>query len=78
MIWAADAFVVGYNHWHTGIGPNLEELCNRLGFFHFDQIASWTDDEVTWVDANLNGFQGRVSRDNWVDQAKALAKADAE
>ena len=62
----------------SGIGPNLEELCNRLGFFHFDQIASWTDDEVTWVDANLNGFQGRVSRDNWVDQAKALAKADAE
>ncbi len=46
---------------------------NELGFYHFDQIAAWTADEVAWVDANLKGFKGRVSRDNWVDQAKTLA-----
>jgi predicted flap endonuclease-1-like 5' DNA nuclease len=56
-----------------GVGPKLEALLNRLGVFHFDQIASWTDKEVAWVDANLEGFKGRVSRDNWVDQARILA-----
>ena len=56
-----------------GIGPKLEMLCNELGFYHFDQIAGWTEDEVAWVDENLKGFKGRVSRDNWVEQAKTLA-----
>lgn len=56
-----------------GVGPKLEKLCNRLGFWHFDQIAAWTDDEVAWVNANLEGFKGRVTRDNWVEQAKVLA-----
>lgn len=56
-----------------GIGPKLEKLCNRLGFWHFDQVANWTSDEVAWVDANLEGFKGRVTRDKWVDQAKVLA-----
>ena len=56
-----------------GVGPKLEQLCNTLGFYHFDQIANWTSDEVAWVDANLEGFKGRVSRDDWVAQAKILA-----
>lgn len=56
-----------------GIGPKLEKLCNSLGFFHFDQIAGWTDNEVAWVNANLEGFKGRVTRDDWVAQAKILA-----
>lgn len=56
-----------------GIGPKLEALCNRLGFYHFDQIAAWTPAEVAWVDENLEGFKGRVSRDRWVAQAKHLA-----
>jgi NADH-quinone oxidoreductase subunit E len=56
-----------------GIGPKLEALCHRLGFFHFDQIAGWTPAEIAWVDDNLEGFKGRVTRDNWVAQAKVLA-----
>lgn len=56
-----------------GIGPKLEALCNRLGFWHFDQIANWTDAEIAWVDANLEAFKGRVTRDNWVAQARRLA-----
>jgi predicted flap endonuclease-1-like 5' DNA nuclease len=55
-----------------GVGPKLEKLCNALGFYHFDQIAGWSPGEVAWVDANLKGFKGRVSRDNWVEQAKIL------
>lgn len=56
-----------------GIGPKMEKLCNRLGFWHYDQIAAWTQDEVAWVDDNLEGFKGRVTRDAWVAQAKALS-----
>ncbi|MHA6263993.1 endonuclease [Arenibacterium sp. CAU 1754] len=56
-----------------GVGPKLEILLNTMGFYHFDQVASWTDKEVAWVDQNLQGFKGRVSRDNWVEQAKILA-----
>jgi NADH-quinone oxidoreductase subunit E len=56
-----------------GIGPKLEALCRALGFYHFDQIAGWTADEIAWVDANLEGFKGRVTRDKWVVQARILA-----
>ena len=51
-------------------------LGSRVAFGHYvmiDQIAAWTPDEVAWVDANLDGFNGRVSRDRWVEQAKVLA-----
>ena len=56
-----------------GVGPKLEQLLHSMGFYHFDQIANWTADEVAWVNANLEGFKGRVTRDNWVEQAKILA-----
>ncbi len=60
-----------------GIGPKLEVLCNRLGFWHFDQIADWTAAEIAWVDDNLEGFKGRVTRDEWVVQARELAAGGA-
>ena len=56
-----------------GVGPKLEAMLHGLGFFHFDQVASWTEAEVSWVDQNLEGFKGRVTRDAWVAQAKLLA-----
>lgn len=59
-----------------GVGPKLEKLLNSMGFFHFDQIANWTEDEEAWVNANLQGFKGRVSRDGWVEQAKVLASGE--
>ncbi len=59
-----------------GVGPKLEALCHQLGFWHFDQIAAWSDQEVAWVDANLEGFKGRVTRDHWVAQAKQLAAGE--
>ncbi|MEM9911740.1 MAG: hypothetical protein AAF922_13245, partial [Pseudomonadota bacterium] len=49
------------------------KLLHSMGFYHFDQIAGWSSDEVAWVDENLEGFKGRVSRDGWIDQAKTLA-----
>jgi NADH-quinone oxidoreductase subunit E len=56
-----------------GVGPKLEALLHSLGFYHFDQIAAWSEAEVAWVDEHLEGFKGRVSRDGWVEQARALA-----
>jgi predicted flap endonuclease-1-like 5' DNA nuclease len=56
----------------TGVGPKLEEELNAAGVYHYDQIASWTEAEVAWADENLVKFKGRISRDDWVGQAKAL------
>ncbi|MCK0168976.1 NADH-quinone oxidoreductase subunit E [Jannaschia sp. S6380] len=61
----------------AGIGPKLEKLCNSLGFWHFDQIAGWSAEEVAWVDRHLQGFKGRVTRDEWVKQAKMLSEGGA-
>ena len=57
----------------SGVGPKLEGVLNDLGFYHFDQIAAWTDAEVAWVDSRLK-FKGRIARDNWIAQATELAK----
>ena len=56
-----------------GVGPKLEKELNGAGVFHYSQIASWTEKEVAWADENLVSFKGRISRDNWVSQAKELA-----
>ncbi|HMT14088.1 MAG TPA: NADH-quinone oxidoreductase subunit NuoE, partial [Aestuariivirga sp.] len=52
----------------------LEKQMNALGIWHFDQIAQWTARELAWVDGRLEGFKGRAQRDEWVKQAKKLAK----
>ncbi|MFN4192028.1 MAG: hypothetical protein ACK4FR_03735 [Tabrizicola sp.] len=56
-----------------GVGPALERLMNSLGFYHFDQIAAWTEADVALVDAEMKSFKGRATRDKWVLQAKILA-----
>ena len=56
-----------------GVGPKLRELLNKMGVWHFDQVASWTEKEIRWVDARLEDFKGRIERDDWIEQAKKLA-----
>lgn len=60
----------------TGVGPKMEETLNELGIYHFDQIASWGESEIDWVDARLR-FKGRIRRDDWVAQARALGNGGA-
>ena len=55
-----------------GIGPKIAQTLNDLGFYHFDQIAGWGDAEVAWVDSHLETFKGRITRDDWVGQARRL------
>lgn len=57
----------------SGVGPKLEGVLNELGFWHFDQIAAWTAEEIAWVDNRLK-FKGRIERDDWIGQAAELAK----
>lgn len=56
-----------------GIGPKIEEALNGMGFFHLDQIASWGPAQIAWMDEHLEDFRGRVTRDDWVGQARQLA-----
>lgn len=59
-----------------GIGPKLATLLGTLGVSRFEQIAAWTDADVARIDPQLGSFQGRIQRDNWVDQAGYLARGD--
>ncbi|WP_242222095.1 NADH-quinone oxidoreductase subunit E [Shinella zoogloeoides] len=57
----------------SGVGPKIEGTLHELGIFTFAQVAGWKKAEREWVDGYLN-FKGRIERDDWVKQAKALAK----
>lgn len=61
-----------------GVGPAMEKLANELGFYHFDQIAAWTDADVALVDAEMKGFKGRITRDKWVAQARIIVTEGLE
>lgn len=55
----------------SGIGPKVEQVLNSMGISRFADIAAWTPDDIARVDAEI-GFSGRIERDDWVGQAKAL------
>ncbi|MEH6740768.1 MAG: hypothetical protein V7695_19815, partial [Sulfitobacter sp.] len=57
----------------SGVGPKLEQTLNDLGVYHYDQVAKWKKKDIAWVDDNLR-FKGRIVRDDWMSQAKILAK----
>jgi len=59
-----------------GIGPKLNALLAELGITRYDQIAAWSAADIAKVDAHLGTFQGRIVRDNWVEQAGLLARGD--
>lgn len=61
-----------------GVGPALEKLLHSMGIFHFDQVAAWGEAEVAWMDSQLKGFKGRVTRDKWVAQAKLIGEVGIE
>jgi NADH-quinone oxidoreductase subunit E len=58
----------------SGIGIKLEKVLNDLGIYHFEQIASWGEKELNWIDNHLVAFKGRARREKWVEQAKVLAE----
>lgn len=59
-----------------GVGPKLVTLLQALGVTRYAQIAAWTDADIARIDGQLGNFTGRITRDNWVEQAKLLAAGD--
>jgi predicted flap endonuclease-1-like 5' DNA nuclease len=56
----------------VGIGPVLERMLQQLGIATYRQIARWTERDIDDMDARLAEFPGRIRRDAWVVQARAL------
>ena len=57
----------------SGVGPALEKKLLAAGVTTFAQIAAWTEADIAEFDEKLS-FKGRIEREGWVEQAKALAK----
>ncbi len=56
-----------------GIGPVNQRKLNEHGIYHFDQIGAWKKTDIKAAEAYL-AFDGRIAREDWMTQAKALAK----
>jgi len=56
----------------VGIGPVLERMLQMMGVATYRQIARWSDRDIDEFDAKLHEFPGRIRRDAWVTQARAL------
>jgi predicted flap endonuclease-1-like 5' DNA nuclease len=59
----------------VGVGPVLERMLHRLGITTYRQIARWSERDIDAFDAKLPEFPGRIRRDAWVTQARALHEA---
>jgi len=57
-----------------GVGPKFEGDLNAKGVYYYRQIAAWTAKDIKMIDDILDSFPGRIERDEWVKQAKELAK----
>lgn len=57
----------------TGVGPAMVKKLNAAGIYSFAQLATLKKAEAEKLDEQI-GARGRVTRDEWVKQAKVLAK----
>ena len=55
-----------------GIGPAFERDLNEKGVYYYRQIGAWKAADVKQVEETVKKFPGRIKRDGWVKQAKAL------
>lgn len=59
-----------------GLGPKLQTILAQQGITRYGQIAAWSEDDIARIDAGLGRFSGRITRDQWVEQAKLLSAGD--
>jgi len=57
----------------SGVGPALEKKLHAADVTTFAQIAGWSKADIADMDEKLS-FKGRIEREDWVAQAKKLAK----
>ena len=55
----------------SGVGPALEKKLLAAGVTSFAQIAGWNEEDIAAFNEKLS-FKGRIEREGWVEQAKAL------
>ncbi|MBI1391920.1 MAG: 50S ribosomal protein L21 [Alphaproteobacteria bacterium] len=55
----------------SGVGPALEKKLHAAGVTTFAQIAAWGPADIERFDEELS-FKGRIEREGWVEQAKAI------
>ena len=55
----------------SGVGPALEKKLIAAGVTSLEQVAAWTEADVTKIDEELS-FKGRIEREGWIVQAKEL------
>jgi branched-chain amino acid transport system ATP-binding protein len=60
-----------------GIGPVNEQKLNRHGVRTFAQIAGWKKADIVEAERYLE-FDGRIAREDWVSQARMLARETAK
>jgi len=58
----------------SGVGPAFEKKLNAAGLFHFWQVAALKKAQIAELEEEMN-MSGRVERDEWIKQAKDLAKS---
>ncbi len=55
----------------SGIGPVVSAQLRALGIHRIAEIAAWTPEDVTRINEVL-AIKGRIDREDWIGQAKAL------
>lgn len=59
----------------NGVGPKFEADLNAKGIYYYRQIGAWKAADIKTVEADaMARFPGRIKRDEWVKQGKALAR----
>jgi predicted flap endonuclease-1-like 5' DNA nuclease len=56
-----------------GIDAALAAALGKLGIARYEQIAAWMRGDIDRIEQSL-GQKGRISHDNWIEQAQILAK----
>lgn len=54
-----------------GIGAVLQEKLNKAGIVSYQQVADFTAADIERIN-NMLDFRGRIEREKWVEQAKAM------
>lgn len=60
----------------SGVGPRLEQVLNERGILRYAQLAGLSKAALKKLDGELD-LEGRVTRDDWAGQAKALSEGKA-
>lgn len=59
-----------------GIGPYIEEKLNEIGIYNFKQISRLQLKDIRAITSLIDFFPGRIERDDWIGQAKALTRTN--